>query len=203
MSRSLRNTDPLRTVSPVRPTALITLFVAVLVPLGAGAASGQIAADGWSLAAGRTSDQGSAAPLDRSEKWFISIISMHNCGACERLKHDFAHTENLATFVNVADHRQSWSHYNVYHREDAAQMERWQNIHVTMYPTILIQPPLSGAYGDPRTVVWQRSGYDGNDQRLAQEIRAAITTYEARLPQNEPARSTLANFPPTPQVTSR
>jgi hypothetical protein len=203
MFRPLVTTASLRTVSLLRLTALITLFVAVLVPPDASTASGQIATDGGPIADSPTIDQTSTAPSDRSEKWFISIISMQSCGACERLKHDFAHADNLAAFVNVADHRQSWSHYNVYQREDAEHMRRWQNIHVALYPTILIQPPLSGEYGDPRTVVWQRSGYDGNDERLAQEIRAAIATYIARLPQDHPAQSTLANNPPTPHVSNR
>src|SRR5687768_15885307 len=39
----------LRTYSFARPAAVVTLFVALFVPLDASAAPGQFAADGWSI----------------------------------------------------------------------------------------------------------------------------------------------------------
>jgi hypothetical protein len=123
-------------------------------------------------------------------KWFISVITMRHCGACELLKCDFASAESLAAFVNVKDRAQSWSHYGAYYWDDPTQNWRWKNICLTTFPTIIIQPPRSGEYGDPRTVVWQKVGYDGNDRQLAKDIRRAILAYVAKLP------SGLASKPP-------
>jgi hypothetical protein len=204
MVRQLTNALALRAGTPLCLVSVTTIAMAVLIPRGASTATAQIGAhalhSGLDRTMGRHGDVESKSP---SDKWFISVISMQNCGACERLKYDFAHAQKLAAFVNVHDKRQSWSHFNVYQREDAAQMERWKNIHIAAFPTIVIQPPRSGEFGDPRTVVWQRSGYDGNEGRLTQDIRLAITRYVAQLPQGESGRPLLANIPQPAGIDDR
>lgn len=201
MLRPSQITDPLRAVKLLRWAAFITLFAAVLPSPGTSTALGQGVADGLSPAAAAAAVLPSS--MDRSDKWFISVISMANCGACERLKHDFAHADNLAALVNVQNNRQSWSHYNVFHRENAAEMQVWKNIRFRMYPTIVIQPPLSGEYGDPCTVVWLKFGYDGDDRQLAEEIRAAITAYVAKLPQQAHGENLLVDLPRPSQAARR
>lgn len=195
-------TDSLRAATLLRWTALITLFIAVLMPPGMSTATGQIVADGLPNDVGRAINHRShrSTVQDSSQKWFISVIGMNSCGACERLKYDFAHADHLTAFVDVSDQTRSWSHYNVYEWNDPAHQWRWKNVQMTMFPTILIQPPMSGAYGDPRTLVWKKAGYNGDDRQLAQEIRLAITTYVSELPQQSRVRSSLAALPTTPQI---
>jgi hypothetical protein len=118
-----------------------------------------------------------APPADDSGKWFISVVEKPGCEHCRRLVTDFKSADALQAFVDVEDHNKSWAHFNVYRSDDPTQSWRWQSIKVTGYPTLLIQPPRNGAYGDPATVVRQITGYDGNAKRLATDIRNSIAKY--------------------------
>ncbi|MFM9115156.1 MAG: hypothetical protein ACKOU6_03235, partial [Planctomycetota bacterium] len=70
-------------------------------------------------------------PEDDSHKWFISVVTARNCKFCDSLKRDFANSEHLKPFVDVEDHTQSWSHYNVYASEDATQAWRFKDVKIT------------------------------------------------------------------------
>lgn len=119
-------------------------------------------------------------PTDDSYKWFISVIVTDGCAPCEQLKRDLATSPALAPFVNATDHAKSWAHYNLFRYEDATQAWRWKDIRLSGMPTLLVQPPRNGQFGDHRSVVWQRTGYDGNAAKLAQDLRAAIYSYVQR-----------------------
>lgn len=116
-------------------------------------------------------------PADDSHKWFISVIVRRDCPACERLLADLAASPYLKAYVDVEDHTQSWAHFNVFQAEDQTQAWRFKDIRIGGYPTILVQPPRNGRYGDPHTVVLQKTGYDGNPEKLAAAIRSAILQY--------------------------
>ena len=116
-------------------------------------------------------------PADDSHKWFISVLTTKNCRYCDNLKRDFATSDHLKPFVDTEDHTQSWAHFNVYSSDDATQAWRFKDIKVTGYPTILVQPPRSGRFGDPKAVVLQKTGYDGDPKKLAETIRGGINTY--------------------------
>jgi len=122
-------------------------------------------------------------PADDSHKWFITVITTRNCRYCESLKRDFATSANLRPFVDPEDHTNSWAHFNVFSIDDQTQAWRWEGIQLAGYPTLLIQPPRDNRYGDPKTVVLQKTGYDGDSQKLASSIRDTITRYVARFPQ--------------------
>jgi hypothetical protein len=127
-------------------------------------------------------------PADDNQKWFVTVISTKGCGACTRLKSDLATSPYLRALVNADNPKESWSHFNAYLNEDRSQQFRWQNIKLGGFPTILVQPPLNKKYGDPATVVFQQTGYDGNGQRLAAKITAAIKTYLSKRVQAAPHR---------------
>lgn len=123
-------------------------------------------------------------PADDNHKWFITVIGTKGCAACARLKADLKRDEYLRALVTVhenddnhSDPRTSWAHYTYYLHGDKSQDFRWENIKLSGYPTILVQPPLNKKYGDPSTVVCQITGYDGDGKKLATNIAAAIKTY--------------------------
>lgn len=116
-------------------------------------------------------------PADDSYKWFISVVTTRSCRYCENLKRDFASSEYLKPFVDIEDHTQSWAHFNVYAIEDQTQTWRFKDIKLSGYPTLIIQPPRNGRFGDPKTVVLQKTGYDGDPKKLADGIRTSIGTY--------------------------
>jgi thiol-disulfide isomerase/thioredoxin len=115
-----------------------------------------------------------APPADDSHKWFISIITLDNCGPCKKLLADWPASPELAAFAQPRDAKSSWAHLNIYAAEDETQTWRWQHIAVKSYPTILLQPPRSGLFGDPAVVVLQKSGYHGKPAELAAQLRAAV-----------------------------
>lgn len=116
-------------------------------------------------------------PADDSQKWFISVVTTRRCKYCDNLKRDFASSTHLKPYVDVEDHTQSWAHYHAYQIEDQTQKWRFEGIKFGGYPTLIIQPPRNGRFGDPRTVVLQKTGYDGDAKKLAETIRSSITTY--------------------------
>lgn len=119
-------------------------------------------------------------PASDADKWFISVVSMRGCAGCERLKKDWGTSPWLLALANPADAKQSWAHYTVYDKDDRSQQWRLANIQVTTYPTILVQPPRSGKYGDGSTVVYQ-GVYGGDPEKLAREITQAIRQYVSKL----------------------
>ena len=129
-----------------------------------------------------------AVPEDDSHKWFISIVTSPGCQACESLKAAWKTSPHLLAFARPDDAKESWAHWGVYRSDDATQSWRWKNLRISAYPTILIQPPRNRQYGDPATVVMQRTGYDGDPRKLARDMSAAIRRYVEKVSQSVPAQ---------------
>ena len=127
-------------------------------------------------------------PEDDSGKWFITLITTDGCSACERLKKDLEGDRYLKAFVNTADAKASWAHYNAYNAKDQTQKWFLDTIKTSGYPTLVIQPPRSGAYGDPKTIVAQKVGYDGNSRQLATWMRDSIAAYAKKVQPRQPIR---------------
>lgn len=147
-----------------------------------------------------------APPPDDSHKWYITVIRQRGCAACDRLLTDFARHPELKAFADTAEHSQSWSHFNVFAAEDQTQRWRWAKIKIEDYPTLLLQPPLNRKFGDPRTVVLQKTGYSGDAAALAEEMRRAIKYYISKRDRVEggmqqaimPNDAADATMPPAP-----
>ncbi len=120
-------------------------------------------------------------PASDADKWFISVVTMKGCPSCEQLKKDWSTSAALLALANPADPKQSWAQYNVYDKDDRSQKFRFESLKITSYPTILVQPPRSGKYGDPATVVFQ-GGYKSDPDKLAQAIAQSIRDYVSKLP---------------------
>lgn len=128
-----------------------------------------------------------APPASDADKWFISVLTMQHCPGCVKLKRDWQTSPWLLALAIPSDSKASWAHFNVYASEDESQKFRFAAIQVTAYPTILVQPPRTGKYGDPATVVFQ-GVYGGDVQKLASEIVRAIRKYVAALEKKRPPR---------------
>jgi hypothetical protein len=133
-------------------------------------------------------------PASDADKWYISVLSMQGCAACQKLKTDWATNQWLSALADPSDPKKSWAHYNVYLREDRSQAFRFENIKVTAYPTVLVQPPRSGRYGDPKTVVFQGT-YGGDPERLARQITAAIRQYVSKFEASQPSHTPAHRAP--------
>ena len=126
-------------------------------------------------------------PASDADKWFISVVTMQGCTACVQLKSEWTTSPWLLALADPGDPKKSWAHYNVYAREDQSQAFRFRNLQIDAYPTILVQPPRSGRFGDPKTVVFQGT-YGGDPEKLARQITDAIRQYVAQLEASQPPR---------------
>jgi hypothetical protein len=124
--------------------------------------------------------QAMATPENDADKWFISVLTMANCPPCDRLKRDFRESEYLRALADPANPQRSWAHYSVYSREDKSQEFRFANLRISGYPTVIVQPPRSGKFGPPATVVYQ-STYGGDPESLARNIANAVRAYARKL----------------------
>jgi thioredoxin-related protein len=122
-----------------------------------------------------------ALPADDSHKWFITIFTQRNCAPCEQLKRDWASSKELQAWARPGDQKNSYAHFGEVRAEDGTQRWRLQKYGVVSFPVIVVQPPLSGEHGDASTVVFQRSGYDGNPAKLAADMSNALKSYVAKL----------------------
>ena len=116
-------------------------------------------------------------PADDRGKWFITIVGFEKCPPCKRLKAAFRSSEWLRTLAKPDDHQSSWAHFNYYDKDDLAQNWRFKKLKLTDYPTLLVQPPITGKYGPASTIVLKHVGYDGDDYKLAKKIADAIKQY--------------------------
>jgi hypothetical protein len=132
-------------------------------------------------------------PASDADKWFLSVYTMQGCAPCQQLKSDWATSPWLLALADPNDSKKSWAHYNVFSREDQSQAFRIEKLQIEAFPTIVVQPPRSGRYGDPQTVVYQGT-YGGDPEKLARQITAAIRLYVSKL---EPP---LAPEPPVQQA---
>lgn len=129
-----------------------------------------------------------APPASDADKWFITVLTMQGCSGCEQLQRDWTKNESLLALADPGDPKKSWAHYNVYDAADESQRFRFENIKVRVYPTILVQPPRTGRYGDPSTVVYQ-GVYGGKPDELARNIVGAMRRYVAKVVPQSPANS--------------
>lgn len=124
-----------------------------------------------------------APPPDDSYMWFITVIKTENCKYCDRLISDFQRAPELTAFVAAATPYKPWAHFNIYNSKDETQKWRLEKFRVSGYPTLVIQPPRNGVWGNPRTVVWQKTGYGDTEtpKSLQTEITNAVRRYAAAM----------------------
>lgn len=120
-------------------------------------------------------------PADDSQKWFITVLTTKDCAFCDKLKSDFRKAQELLAFVAAPDETKAWAHYNEYSAQDATQAWRVKEFKVASFPTVVIQPPRNGMWGDPKVVVFQQSGYDGNAKKLADSIRSTVKAFSVKM----------------------
>ena len=118
-------------------------------------------------------------PADDSHKWVFTLVTTRNCQWCEQLRRDFENDAKLKMWVDTKDYTKSWAHWQVVQIEDQSQAWRWKDYRPTVFPTLIVQPPVNGSWGDPHTIVFARQGYL-KPAELDAGIRKAIQLYAAK-----------------------
>ncbi len=130
-------------------------------------------------------------PQSDADKWFISLISTKGCKPCAELKKAWRTDPWLLALADPDDPKVSWAHYSEYDEGDKSQVWRFENLKLDAFPTIIVQPPRNGRYGDAATVVFQNT-YKGKPRELAGQIVAAIKKYVGKVAPQVQIVSTVA-----------
>lgn len=147
-----------------------------------------------------------AVPEDDSDKFTLTILyGVHRNSQLDRLKEHLLSAKQLEPWVrcrdrgkgsyDVASTSESHLHCRFDQHKNPFVPKQWSGIKVADYPTLLLQPPRSGQWGPPDTVINQRTGYDGNAAKLAEWIRASIGKYVlaySRKPEYQTAKASTA-----------
>jgi hypothetical protein len=115
-------------------------------------------------------------PASDADKWFVSVITTRESPLGNQLIADWRESANLQALADPASPSNSWAHWSLYYGSDRSQSWRFQEIVVNRVPTVIVQPPRTGRYGDPATVVFQ-GVYEGDPDVLAERIIGAIRMY--------------------------
>ena len=119
-------------------------------------------------------------PASDDDKWFISVVSTQGCRPCAELKRAWRKNPWLLALADPGDPKTSWAHYSEYTIEDQSQSWRFENLKFAGFPTVVVQPPRNGRYGDAGTVVFQ-DNYTGNPRELAGNIVQALKRYVGKV----------------------
>ena len=125
-------------------------------------------------------------PEDDSHKWLFTLVTMRNCQWCEQARRDFENDPKLKAWVDTKDYAKSWAHWQVVQIEDQSQAWRWKEFRPTSFPTLIVQPPVNGSWGDSHTIVFAHQGYM-KPAELDAAIRKAIQQYAAKTFPRRPA----------------
>jgi hypothetical protein len=118
-------------------------------------------------------------PEDDSYKWLFTLVTTRNCQWCEQARRDFENDPKLKAWVDTRDYTKSWAHWQIVQIEDQSQAWRWKDFRPTSFPTLIVQPPVNGSWGDPHTIVFAHQGYL-KPTELDAAIRTAIQQYAAK-----------------------
>ena len=121
-----------------------------------------------------------APPTSDADKWFVSVLTAPGCSGCKELLKQWETNDWLLSIADPNDAKKSWAHFSVYDKSDRSQAFRFTSLKVATYPTVIVQPPRTGKYGTPSTVVYQGI-YTGDARKLAEAINSAIRLYVERV----------------------
>lgn len=137
-------------------------------------------------------------PESDAGKWFVSVVMVPGCPGWAKLKKEWAASEQLMALAKPDDQKASWAHFNAYSVNDDSQKWRWGAVKLSGFPTVLVQPPRTGQYGDPSTIVFQQT-YGGDPNALAASMRDAIKRYVSALPKKAEPIGTDPPWKPVPK----
>ncbi len=127
-----------------------------------------------------------APPADDNHKWHVTLWIKPGEAASEALRRDFLTKPELNAFIAAEPPTNAWGHFVVLNVDDATQkwrLDRTKQFHfkVDRTPTLVIQPPRNGRFGDVRLVIMQEAGYNGDAKALKERIIYAVRKYSTKL----------------------
>lgn len=153
--------------------------------------AGEGARSGYEEAAIRAT----APPPDDNHMWHITLFKQAGCKPCEQLRSHFKTQEELRVLVEAPQGGFAWAHYVVIDINDATQQHRISKYKLKGTPTVVIQPPRNGMWGDPADVVCQITGYDGDPKKYKSTLMEKVRHYASvQSQQGYPKQPTRADI---------
>jgi hypothetical protein len=148
-----------------------------------------------------------AVPADDSHKFALTILyGAYRNAQLDALKRDLLGSKELEPWVHCKDRGrgsydvestvESHLHCRFDQHKSPFIPEHWAGLKVLGYPTLILQPPRNGDWGEPATVINQKTGYEGDPAKLAQWLRASVGKYAlaySRKPEYHAARANLVH----------
>lgn len=133
-------------------------------------------------------------PVSDIDKWFISVIGLKDkdCPACAKLHKQWETSEILRAYAVPESPKDSWAHFTWYDYNDPYQKWRWTKseknpnaLRIDAFPTIVVQPPRSGKFGNPKIIVY-KAVYQGDPRQFHDDLNASLHSYVEALQNNSP-----------------
>ena len=125
-------------------------------------------------------------PADDSHKWFLTLVVEKGHTGCATMEHTIATDREMHAWVDTVEPSRSTMHYQVRTIGDPTQADWFAGIKPAIekeklaLPILVLQPPRSGQFGDPKTVVKLLGGVmAGKD--LSDKLRSSIVSYVKEL----------------------
>lgn len=144
--------------------------------------TGTIQADGGLMAAAF------APPGDDSHKWFITLVGKPGESGFEAMRQMIASNkeEELLAWIDAAHAAHSTTHYQVRSIDDPTQKDWLAGLKPAIdkygLPVVVLQPPRTGQFGPPATIVKAIHGRHPAKE-LSELLRDGVITYVKRLEQ--------------------
>jgi hypothetical protein len=140
---------------------------------------GQVRADAGEDLIGQAAE----TPPDDSGKWHLTVLTVGNNQACEKLLADLKTAPAFRDWVNLDDHQASHLHVHVLRYDGAVgkdwgrKLEKFLGREIREFPTIIVQPPVNGSFGKHTDVAFLQHGYDGHAERLVADMAKDLGKY--------------------------
>lgn len=135
-----------------------------------------------------------APPADDSGKWFITLIYKPGDADSEAMRNTIAHDPDVRAWIDAGDPHHSVTHYQERSVTDATQRDWLAAVQSAIekggLPVVLLQPPLSGKFGPPKTIVKTLHGkMTGRNlvEKLTDAVLAYVETLESSIGVQQPS----------------
>ena len=121
-----------------------------------------------------------APPADDSGKWYVYLVGDPKDVDYQKQKKIIEEDKDIRPWINPADRVHSTTHFDCRSVKDETQKNWLEGLQPAIYkyglPMIVVQPPSSGQFGDPRTIVKAFHGLHTGKQ-LSQKLSEGIIAY--------------------------
>jgi len=120
-------------------------------------------------------------PADDSAKWFVTLVYRPGDAASEKMRNMIATDKDIRAWIDGSNAASSFTHYHERVWDLNGTQADWlaglvKPVNQFGLPVIVLQPPRSGAFGKPETIVKLLHGVS-TGKELSAKLRNAVVAY--------------------------